>query len=78
VWWAKGHSVIRHRLDALALAVYTGTQRAVRVYVPAGTKVKVGDVVRMSCTVRELTGRSALWASAVQVVEPGAKEDEGA
>ncbi len=77
LWWAKGDSVIRQRLEALALALYTGTQRALRVYVPRRTKVTVGEVVKMTCTVRDVNGRSALWASAVQVVEPGAKEDGG-
>jgi hypothetical protein len=77
LWWARGDSVIRQRLDALALTLYTGTQHAVRVYVPRRTRINVGEVVKITCTVRELNGRSALWAGAVQVVEPNASEDDG-
>jgi hypothetical protein len=76
LWWAKGDSVIRQRLEALALALFTGTKRALRVYVPRRTKVKVGEVVRLTCTVRDVNGRSVLWASVVHVVEPGATEPE--
>lgn len=76
VWWARGNSTLRERVEALALGLYRGTQRAVRLYVPRRLTVRVGDVVKVSCTVRELNGRSCLWATDVQVVEPGAK-DEG-
>ncbi len=78
LWWAKGSSVIRQRLEAIALALYTGTRRAVRIYVPVRTKVRVGEVVRVACSVRDLNGRLVLWADTVEVLAPDEDEKEGA
>lgn len=74
LWWAKGDSVIRQRLEALALALYTGTKRAVRIYVPMRAKVSVGEVIRVTCSVRELSGRPALWTDTVEVLTPDENE----
>lgn len=71
VWWARaGGSAVRSRLDAVALSLYVGTRRAVRVYAPRASKVRVGDVVKVSFAVRQLDGRDALWAVALPAVDP--------
>ncbi len=70
LWWAKSASVIRQRLEASALALYTGTKRAVRVYAPLRFTVSVGEVVKITCRVRDLNGRDALWAETLTVIDP--------
>lgn len=70
LWWAKDASLVRQRLDAIGLALYTGTGRAVRIYAPARTKVNIGEIVRINCSVRELNGRPALWTDTFQVIQP--------
>ncbi len=72
VWWRKDDSAIRQRLDAVALALYTGAKRAIRVYAQASLRIPVGEVLRVTCSIRELSGRDVLWAESVEVVVPGA------
>lgn len=70
VYWGRGSSVIRKRLEALSLALYTGTKRTIRVYASRACKVRVGEVVRILCRVRQLNGRDALWAETLEVTMP--------
>lgn len=77
LWWAKDASLVRQRLDTIALALYTGTRRAVRVYVPARTTVNIGEIVKVHCSVRDLNGRAALWTETLEVIEPEEQERRG-
>jgi hypothetical protein len=70
VYWTKGASAIRHRLEAVALALYTGTKRTIRVYASSTCKVRVGEVVRILCRVRLLNGGEGLWAETLEVTTP--------